>query len=103
MDELNQIQNPNVTPTVLPNQSMSTGPIKKKSPLLWIILAVVVAAAGLAWWYISQMEAEPVVFDQPKINKEAREDTMISKDVQEVDLGNLDAEFKAMDSDLNSL
>lgn len=106
MDELNQIQNPNVSPPAsqpmgpMPSTQM---PIKKKGPWLWVIIGIAVAVAGLAWWYISQMAVESVGQQQPPVNQEAREDTMINKDIQEADLGNLDAEFQSVDSDMNSL
>lgn len=105
MDNLNpQMQNPNVPPMTPPSTggAMPSMPAKNKSMWLWIVVAVAVVVAGLAWWYISQMAVEPVA-QQPKVNQEAREDTMINKDIQEADLGDLDMEFQAVDSDLNSL
>lgn len=104
MDELNQIQNPNMS---VPGQSTGPTPMpsisaKKKNLWLRVIIGIAVAVAGLAWWYISRMAVEPVV-QQSQVNQEAREDTMISKDIQEADLGDLDMEFQAVDSDLNSL
>ncbi len=110
MDELNQMQNPNVppmtpaggqpmgpTPPMMPKMSM-----EKKGSWLWIIIGIAVAVAGLAWWYIGRMAVEPGV-QQPQINKEAREDMIIGNDIQEASLGDLDMEFQAVDQDLNSL
>ncbi len=114
MDELNQIQNPNMTPPVGgPGQVMgptpppATGivptPSKGKSMMLWVIVAIACVAAGVAWWYISQMSVEPVVQQQPAINQEAREDMKINQEIQNTDSANLDAEFKSIDNDINSL
>lgn len=109
MDELNQIQNPNVT-SGLPSQPgqvspMSQMPVKKKSYLFPITLVLLVAIGAFSWWYIGQMNDEPVVVNQPevKVNQDAREDIQTSKEIGEVDMGNLDVEFQAVDSDMNSL
>lgn len=98
------MQNPNVPPMTPPSTggAMPAIPAKSKSLWLWIIIAIAAAGAGLAWWYISQMAVEPVV-QQPKVNQEVRDDTMISKDIQEADLGDLNMEFQAVDGDLNGL
>lgn|SRR3989344_3096670 len=109
MDNINlnpQMQNPNVTPPTgglgVPNQSTDTT-TKKKSHLFLTVVLSLVAVGVFAWWYISQMSDEPVVVNPPKINQEAREDTQINAEIGGVDTGNLDAEFQAIDTDLNSL
>ncbi|MDP3697782.1 MAG: hypothetical protein Q8R55_07285 [Candidatus Taylorbacteria bacterium] len=112
MDNQNpQMQNPNVPP-MTPAGGQPMGPtapmmsqmsMKKKGPWLWIIIGIAAAVAGVAWWYISQMAVEPVGQQPSPVNQEAREDTMLSKDIQEADLGDLDKEFQAIDNDLNSL
>ncbi len=124
MDELNQIQNPNVTPaepspqvnisqqpSAPPMPSMNSSapmsapmqPMKKKGS--WFIVAVVAIGAfgGYAWWYVGQMGEETMVFNQPKSNQASREAAIMSKEVQNLDTGNVDGEFKTIDSDLNSL
>lgn len=103
MDELNQIQNPNVTPSQMP--SMSQMPMKKNNYLFPVTVGVLVTVGAFAWWYIGQMNNGPVAVNQPeiKINQDAREDALIIKSVGEVDMGNLDTEFQAVDSDINSL
>ena len=108
MDELNQIQNPNIPPpadgpTGPTSPMMPQVSMKKKGPWLWVIIGIVAAVAGLAWWYINNMTVQPVVQQQPVINQEAREDISIGNEIKETDLGNLDKEFQAIDSDLNSL
>lgn len=106
MDELNQIQNPNMPSaggSMGPMPSMSPMPAKSKSVWLWVVIAVVLVVAGVAWWYINQMTVEPVVQQGPSVNQEAREDMMINKDIQATDSTDVDSEFKAIDSDINSL
>lgn len=107
MDESNpQTQNPNIsldTPSLSQGQPMIDHIMKKKGH--WSLVAVVMvllAVFFVGWWYTSQMAIEPVI-QQPQVNQEAREDTMINKDIQEANLGDLDVEFQAVDSDLNSL
>jgi|SRR3989344_622462 len=112
MDELNNIQNPNV-PSGLPSQGMSgqippmpqmsQASMKKKNSLFLIVIFALVAVGTFAWWYIGQMSEEPIIIDQPKINRDVREDLELSKEIEEVDTSDLDAEFKAIDADLNSL
>lgn len=108
----NQPVNPQNQPAQPDNQPIAPAPQappplqvsakKKISPLFWVIVAVVVAAAGAAWWYVSRMETEPVI--QPvQIDEETREDTLTGKEINEVDLGDLDSEFEAIDNDLDSL
>ena len=105
MDEINQTQNPNMP---MPGQPVSPAPApsmpaSKKSFLLWIIIAIALVVGAVIWWYVGQMAVEPIVQQQPDINQEARIDTMINKDIQSVDSANIDAEFKTIDADINSL
>ena len=103
MDNLNPIQNPSVPPSMSSSQPLGAMPAKKKSPLFLIVVVVILAFGALVWWYVSRMAVEPVVQLPPSQNQEVREDTLLNKEVQDTDLGNLDAEFQAVDSDLNSL
>ncbi|MBI2064793.1 MAG: hypothetical protein HYT62_01925 [Candidatus Yanofskybacteria bacterium] len=116
MDELNQIQNPNVPSSPLvqasqPSQGMSgqmpsvsQATMKKKNYLFPITVLVLIAVGAFTWWYIGQMNDEPVVIEQSKTNQDAREDALINQALGGVDAGgNLDAEFQAIDTDLNSL
>ena len=106
--DLNQIQNPNVPPMPPPaggsmGQPMPTNAMKNKRLWFWIVVAIVVAVGAVAWWYVSRMAVIPFISEQPQIDQEAREDAMISGDIQEADLGDLDKEFMDVDQDLNSL
>ena len=104
MEEFNQIQNPNI-PSANSDQmpSMTQTPMKKKGSLFLVVILVLVAVGAFAWWYIGQMNDEPVVVNQPQVNQDVREDIQINKELGEIDLGNLNAEFQAIDTDLNSL
>ncbi len=99
MDEINQIQNPNISP--MPSMPQVT--VKKGNYWFWIVVAIILVVGGLVWWYVGQMAVDAPIVGQPQINKEAREDMMISNDIQAVDPGNLDKEFMEIDKDLNSL
>lgn len=115
MDEQNQMQNPNMSMPSAPSggsgpmgqmppiQSMPSMPAKGRSMLMWVIIAIALVVTGVAWWYISQIEVEPMVQGQPNVDKEAREDMMINKDIQEADSVNIDSEFKTVDNDINTL
>ncbi|MDO8496676.1 MAG: hypothetical protein Q7S43_04495 [bacterium] len=94
--ELNQIQNPNISP-------VSPMPIKHKNYLFLAIILVIGVVSFMAWWYINQMKVVVPVTNQPEVNQEAREDAVLNNEIQQTDLGDLDAEFKSIDSDLNSL
>ena len=69
----------------------------------WIVIAIILASGGLAWWYVSQMGNDMPLVEQTQIDQEAREDAMISGEIQEADPGNVDAEFQAIDNDMNNL
>src|SRR3989338_2169981 len=97
-----QMQNPNVLEN-MPVQSPMDHITKKKGH--WILVAVAIAAVATFFviqFYIDQMVVEMVV-RQPVLNQEAREDALISNEVQDVDLGDLNTEFEDIDKDLNSL
>ena len=110
MDEINQIQNPNIPPM----SSSPSGPVQPMNPMpqtmpkkdnywFWIVIAVILVVGGLVWWYVNQMTIEAPIMGQPQINKEAREDIMMSNDIEGTDLGDLNKEFMEVDKDLNSL
>lgn len=97
--ELNQIQNPNISP-VPPTVKMPM----KKNYIILIVILIIAAIGFLVWWYVDQSKVQmPTVSKQPEVNKEAEEDVQLDAQIQQTDLGDLDAEFQPIDSDLNSL
>ena len=120
--EINQIPNPNMpqmppmspppmqpsppqqTDGLSPVLGIPTTPMKKKSPWFIIIILVILAVGGLAWWYVTYvMEVDVSIVEQTQPNPEAREDAIISGQIQDVDSTNLDSEFQGIDKDLDSL
>lgn len=106
MDNLNPNQNfvpsqPMTPPPVFNPQP--SGAMKKKNYLFLITVLIILAIGAVAWWYVSKMPIETAVIEQPKVNKEAREDINISNEIQSTDLGDLDKEFNDIDKDLNTL
>lgn len=83
----------------MPQTPMS---MKKKNPWFWMIIALVFVIGLAVWWYLGQNIPEPTV-QQPQVNQEAREDIIIDRDINNADLGDINVEFKSIDSDLNSL
>ena len=78
--------------------------VQKKSH--WTIVGITIGAVitlFVIWWYVAKMKVETPVVGQPQINQEAKEDAALSGEIQQTDLGNVDAEFESIDSDLNSL
>lgn len=78
--------------------------VEKKSH--WAIVGVTIGAIIILfviWGYVTKMKVEAPVTGQPQTNQEAREDAALSSEIQQTDLGDIDAEFKPIDSDLNSL
>lgn len=99
MDELNQMQNPNITPPM-----MSSGQEKGKKLWIWVSVAVAVVVAGLVWYFgTSQTGFPQLPIPTPTPQTEAQLDSQIGNEVENVDIGNLDAEFQGIDADLNSL
>lgn len=97
MDELNQMQNPNVTPSPMSSKL-------KNKKTLWIIIAVAVVVAGLAWYFSAmQVDSPQLPVPTPTPEVEAQLDSQLNTEVENIDLGDLDTEFKEIDNDLNSL
>lgn len=98
--ELNSTQNNEPKFTRLVMQEF----VEKKSH--WTIVGIVagtVTTLFVIWWYVTQMKVEEPVVGQPQTNQEAREDAVLNSEIEQTDLGDLDTEFKSIDSDLNSL
>ena len=100
MDELNQMQNPNIT-----SPSMSPGSGNSKKLWFWIVIAVAVVVAGLVWYFSTTQVGldSQLPSPTPTPEVEAQLDSQINVEEEGVDLGDLDAESKGIDHDLNSL
>lgn len=103
MDELNQVQNPNVEP----EKEKSPAPTRQSWIWLGIFAAVAVTIVFVIWRYLSFPVVEspillsPTPTATPELTPESEAD--IEEDVLQVDVGDLDKEFKNIDSDLDSL
>lgn len=78
--------------------------VEKKSH--WTIVGLMIGTIIILfviWGYVTKMRVEAPVIGQPQINQEAREDAVLNSEIEQTDLGDIDAEFKSIDSDLNSL
>lgn len=60
---------------------------------LYIIVIIVVAATLAWWWWAGRQQTAEAPLDTSDI----------SRDLESVDVNNLDAEFKQIDQDLNNL
>ena len=90
-----------------PVESMpANAPASAKSPLPWIILAilVLVAAGGYWWWQMSAYNAQPQIVASPSPTPAFDEDTQ--GDINEIEAAtssDLDAEFQSIDQGINEL
>lgn len=78
--------------------------VEKKSH--WTIVGLTIGTIIILfviWGYVTKMRVEAPVAGQPQTNQEAREDAVLNSEIEQTDLGDIDAEFKSIDSDLNSL
>lgn len=77
--------------------------------IIWIIvIAAVIILGGLVWIFMPgqpTLKTDQEVLPSPPPPAVLKEDSTqaIDKDLEQVDLGNLNEDFKAIDSDLNSL
>lgn len=103
LDLNQQSQNlPNISQTPPPSMQQQSVP-KQSGYWFWIVVAIIIAFGGLAWWYVNQLVVEAPIIEQPQVNKEARQDFMIQNEIDEADPGNLDKEFMEIDKDINNL
>ncbi|MEK9168237.1 MAG: hypothetical protein AAB698_00335 [Patescibacteria group bacterium] len=101
----------NTEPKMVPNIEPSIEPKSQKNLIVLIIIGVVVVLVGLGVWYW-QVQKEEIIAPSADISTvpevaplTAKEDSTsaINQELNSVDVGNLDKEFQAIDSDLNSL
>lgn len=97
------------TNTPAPSNQPVSGPVVGHKSH-WFLVAVIIfllAGALIAWFYSRQMKFDFGINNQNKPKtpqeQEAREDVVIKNEIESVDVGDLDAEFNSIDSDLNSL
>ena len=91
------------------SQIPSNAPLTKKSmhyEFFLIAIAVAIIAGGICWWQIGKLSKESTFnapLASPTPDAEQREVSNIVSDEQNIDLGDLDAEFLQIDADLNSM
>ncbi len=71
--------------------------------LLFGVAAATIVAGGAVWW----MQREEAAENQSAARQQSQQATdrtgIIIEDLSTVDLGDIDAEFKAIDAEMNSL
>ncbi len=77
-----------------------------KKNIIIIAIVIIIIGAGLAYWYlnyykISQVESPAV--QSGAVLKEGDTTTSINNAIDSIDLGDLDKEFQAIDSEIQSL
>lgn len=93
-----QMQNPNMASS--PRQTL----IKGKKMWIWVSVAVAIVVAGLVWYFgARQGVLPPLPIPTPTPEAGVQLDVELSSEVENVDLGDLESEFKDIDADLNSL
>jgi hypothetical protein len=90
------------------SQIPSNAPLTKKNmhyEYFLLAIAVVVLGAGICWWQINQLNKESTyeMVVSPTPNASQEEISNLNSDLQAADTTDLDAEFKQVDNDLNSL
>lgn len=90
------------------NMSSSMASSKNKR-VLWIVVAVAIVVVVLAWWYMyrrapgssDEGASTSVEAQEPLSGGDTAAD--IGRDLEAVDLGNVDSELNALDQDINQL
>lgn len=100
MDNYNNMaeQNPNMD-----SESKNIGAGDKKLPVILAVAGVIIAA-GLVWWWIGGREAgNKAMAPTATPGAQSQETADINKDLNDINAGDLDAEFNQIDQDLNGL
>lgn len=80
----------------------------KKFPIVYIAIGIVVVLAGLGIWYWQIQKSKTAIPSSvviPATQSTAKEDSVstVNQELNNIDIGDLDKEFQAIDTDLNSL
>ena len=111
MDELNpQMQNPNIDQNSPENSPFEVVNKHKKRIITFAVLVAVAGFVifGLVWKYVREIQnpvrpVPTVPGPVPTIDAEVQEDNQINQELEDLNLGDLDGEFKSIDQDLNTL
>lgn len=85
-----------------PMQPQPVSP-KKDGPHFLVAIIIIVVVGGLLLWYMTGIDFEeylPISVQRPNGQSSADQDV---KELDGVDVGDLDAQFQGIDADLNSL
>lgn len=80
----------------------------KKFPIVYIAIGIAVVLAGLGIWYWQIQKSKTSIPSSvviPAAQPMAKEDSIsvVNQELNNIDIGGLDKEFQAIDTDLNSL
>ena len=99
----------NTEPKMVPNIEPSIEPKSKKYSIV-LIIGVVIVLVGLGIWYWQVQKSKTILpiipsATAPTTPVTIKEDSVsaINQELNSADIGDLDKEFQAIDSDLNSL
>lgn len=72
--------------------------------ILWTIIIIVIILAGI-WLWSSRVEEQPSTEGLPRLPEVSETDTTtrIQQDLEQIDLGDIDQQFKSIDAELNNL
>lgn len=100
MDNYNNMaeQNPNMG-----SEPKNIGAGDKKLPVILAVAGVIIAA-GLVWWWMGGKSADnKAMAPTATPNAQSQETVDINNDLNDINAGDLDAEFNQIDQDLNNL
>lgn len=94
----------NIGQNIGQNPNLNPNPGNKKSLVIIIIGAIVVLAALGIWYWKIQTPSVPEKTSAPQQSVKKEDSTSaIDQELNSIDIGDLNAEFQTIDTDLNSL
>ena len=80
----------------------------KKFPIVYIAIGIAIVLVGLGIWYWQIQKSKTAIPSSvviPATQSTAKEDSVsaVNQELNNIDIGGLDKEFQAIDTDLNSL